>query len=72
MQYPLQDPNDLTSWRRMRLFPDAGERTDDRVLDTGMDRTPVAVWSDGTHTFVMGHKSGSHRSRAADRSRCTA
>ncbi len=53
MQYTLDDASDNTSWRRVRLFPDAGERTDDRVLDTSMLRTPLTAWSDGAHTFAI-------------------
>lgn len=53
LQYTQEDASDPTSWRRIRLFPDAGERTDDRVLDTSTLRTPLTAFTDGTHTFVM-------------------
>ena len=53
LSYSLDDASDPTSWRRIRLFPDAGPRTEDRVIDMGILRTPVAAWSDGTHTFAM-------------------
>ena len=52
LQYTLSDANDPTSWRRMRIFPDAlPDRSEARVLDTGMLRTPLAAFSDGVHTF---------------------
>jgi hypothetical protein len=53
LQYPLENPGDVTSWRRMRLFPDAADRSPERALDTGMNRTPLTAWSDGTNTFTI-------------------
>lgn len=53
LQYTLEDQSDPTSWRRLRLFPDAGARSDDRILDTSMLRTPMAGFTDGVHSFVF-------------------
>jgi hypothetical protein len=48
------DRDDLTSsWRALRLFPDAGERSPDKVVDTTFLRTPVTGFSDGQHTYAM-------------------
>jgi hypothetical protein len=53
LQYTLNDASDNTSWRRIRVFPDASSHADDQVLDTSMLRTPLTAWSDGTHTFSI-------------------
>ncbi|MEY4578220.1 MAG: hypothetical protein RL701_2923 [Pseudomonadota bacterium] len=53
IQYTLGDASDPTSWRRIRLFPDAADRDNDRVLDTGMLRTPLTAFTDGAHMFAI-------------------
>jgi hypothetical protein len=53
LRFTRDDADDPTSWRRIRLFPDAGARSDDRALDTGMLRTPLTAWSDDTHVFAI-------------------
>jgi hypothetical protein len=52
-QYPLDDAKDATSWRRIRVFPDASDHEAVHALDTGLTRTPMAGWSDGTHAFAV-------------------
>jgi hypothetical protein len=51
-QITRDDPQDPTSWRRMRLFPDTISNAPERALDTGILRAPVTAWSDGDHSFV--------------------
>ncbi|MET0389048.1 MAG: hypothetical protein ABW321_23945 [Polyangiales bacterium] len=70
MFYPLEDPADPTSWRRMRLFPDASDRAPERALDTGMNRTPLTAWSDGTNTFAIWYRD--EHPRCNDSSACPA
>jgi hypothetical protein len=50
LQYTQDDPS---TFRPMRLFPDATSRDDSRVIDTSMLRTPAAAFSDGQHLFGM-------------------
>jgi hypothetical protein len=50
---PPPDPSDASTPRPIRLFPDAGDRTDDKVIYTDFNRTPVAAFSDGAHAFAM-------------------
>jgi hypothetical protein len=56
LQYTIDNPDDATGWRRIRVFADASEHSDERALDTGLDRTPLTAWGDGTHTFMMFYK----------------
>jgi hypothetical protein len=53
LEYTIDNAEDATSWRRIRVFPDASDHSDARVLDTGLDRTPLTAWGDGTHAFMM-------------------
>lgn len=53
IQDPPPDPNDPSAPRSIRLFPNVGERTDDAVLYMDFNRTPVAAFSDGVHSFAM-------------------
>lgn len=50
---PSPDPSDTSKPRPIRLFSDAGDRTDDKILYTDFNRTPVAGFSDGTRSFAM-------------------
>jgi hypothetical protein len=51
LQVTIDDPEDPTTWRPIRLFTDAGERADDKQLDMTFLRTPVTGFSDGAHTY---------------------
>lgn len=50
---PPPDASDPTTPRPIRLFPDSGDRTDDKIIYTDFNRTPVAGFSDETHAFMM-------------------
>lgn len=51
LTYPLDNPDDPTTWPRIRLFANGLDRTPENQLDTSTLRTPVAAWTDGKHTF---------------------
>jgi hypothetical protein len=53
LHYTLDDPDNAASWRAIRLYSDAGERSDDKIIDMTFLRTPVTGFSDGAHTFVV-------------------
>lgn len=53
LQYTIDDPANTTSWRAMRLYADAGERTEEKLLDTGFLRTPTTGFSDGERTYSV-------------------
>jgi hypothetical protein len=52
LEYALENPDDSTTWSRIHLFPEPRDHDPQRALDTGMNRTPLTAWSDGTHTFA--------------------
>lgn len=53
LQYSFEDPSEPTGWRPLRLFPDATSNDPSRALDTGLNRTPITAWGDGTHSFAI-------------------
>lgn len=53
LKYSFEDPKEPTGWRPLRIFPDAMDNNPDRALDSGLNRTPVTAWGDGTHSFAI-------------------
>lgn len=53
LEYPLDKPEDPSSWPRLRLFPSPQQHDAKDVLDTSMLRTPAAAFSDGEHMFSI-------------------
>jgi hypothetical protein len=53
LSYPVDQSNVPVRFVAMRLFPDAGQRDDSRLIDMSMLRTPAAAFSDGTTLFGM-------------------
>jgi hypothetical protein len=53
LKYSHDAPNDVTSWRRARLFPNTNARRDDAPLDLSGLRTPTAAFSDGEKLFAL-------------------
>ena len=53
LEYQRDKPDDVTSWRRIRLFPSPVAHSDDAVMDTSALRTPAAAFSDGQRMFVI-------------------
>lgn len=51
LEIDSDDPSEPTTWRPIRLFSDAGERSPDKQLDMTFLRTPVTGFSDGEHVF---------------------
>ena len=44
---------DAETFRRIRVFPDASERDEARMLDMSVLRTPAAAFSDGRNAFAI-------------------
>jgi hypothetical protein len=53
LRYELTDERDPTSWRRIRLFPNAIAESADSALEMGEMRTPLAAWSSGEAVFAL-------------------
>jgi len=53
LEYAHEQPNDVTSWRRMRLFPSADAHRDSASIDLGGLRTPLAAFSDGERLLAL-------------------
>jgi hypothetical protein len=51
LSYPYERPDDVLSWRRIRVFPNTVARSADSMLDMSGLRTPVAAFSDGARLF---------------------
>jgi len=47
----IDDRTEPTTWRSIRLFRDASERTEESLLDMSFLRAPVTGFSDGSHTY---------------------
>ncbi len=53
LSYALTDEQQLTSWARIRLFPNPIAWSEDARLDMGALRTPVAAFSSGEKLFAI-------------------
>jgi hypothetical protein len=53
LSYAHESSDDLASWRRARLFPNARDHRDGSALDLSGLRTPTAAFSDGERLFGL-------------------
>jgi hypothetical protein len=53
LKYEHERSDDVTSWRRARLFPSVRAKRDDATLDLSGLRTPTAAFSDGDRLFAL-------------------
>jgi hypothetical protein len=53
LEYVHERPDDVTSWRRVRLFANTNARHEDVSLDMSGLRTPLTVFSDGEKLLAL-------------------
>jgi len=53
LEYAHEQPGDVTSWRRVRLFPGPDAHRPEASIDLGGLRTPIAAFSDGERMLAL-------------------